>query len=365
MQYLWILVWLMLGTAFAQSVAPPKPAPQHKPAVVDDDDDDDDAGANAAAPVSKLPPRTAVITIKGVCDRKVVKPAAGAKAGEATVKTQCDTVVSRKDFEELADALQPGMAAAKRQQLGDAYSKFLVMAHEASKRGLDKGTHFQELMEFSRVQILTQELDRYLQNEAAKISDADVSDFYAKSPALFERASMQRIFVPHSRRTPPAGDAAGVSTNDAMKLEADSLRARAAAGEDFEPLQKEAFAAAGLKGTSSTSMSAVGRSNLPAAHAAVFALKPGEISEVIGDSTGFYVYKMGSKQTLPLEQVKDEVAETLRARRMTELTRSAQGSATIELNEAYFAPADAARETTSKVSKNVGEAGGPLPAKGR
>jgi hypothetical protein len=236
------------------------------------------------------------------------------------------------------------------------------MARQATKQGLDKEERFQELVEFSRLQILTQELDRYLQKEAAKISDSDVSDFYGKNPELFERASLQRIFVPHSRQAQPGANA---GAGDAMKLEAESLRARAAAGEDFEPLQQEAFAAAGLKGTSATSMGAVRRSNLPAAHAVVFALKPGDVSEVISDSTGFYVYKMVSKELLPLAQVKDEAAEALRGQRMKDLTRSVQESASVELNEAYFAPADASGEATSKVSTNVGKPESALHAQRR
>lgn len=123
-----------------------------------------------------------------------------------------------------------------------------------------------------------------------------------------------------------------------MRLEAESIRARAAAGEDFEPLQREAFATAGLKGTSSTDMGTVRRSSLPPSHAGIFELKPGEVSEVISDSTGNYVYRMGGKSKIPFEQVKAEIAETLRAQRLNKLTHSIQGTSTVELNDAYFAP---------------------------
>jgi hypothetical protein len=59
---------------------------------------------------------------------------------------------------------------------------------------------------------------------------------------------------------------------------AESLRARAAAGEDFAKLQKEAFEAAGMKMDSPTvTMPKVRRTGLPPAHAAVFDLKVGEV----------------------------------------------------------------------------------------
>ena len=57
---------------------------------------------------------------------------------------------------------------------------------------------------------------------------------------------------------------------------ADTLRARAAAGEDFMKLQKEAFETAGMKIESPTvNLPTIRRTGLPPAHAAVFDLKIG------------------------------------------------------------------------------------------
>ena len=43
-------------------------------------------------------------------------------------------------------------------------------------------------------------------------------------------------------------------------------------------------------------------------------LKPGEVSEVISDpNSGHYIYKMVSKETLPLEAVKPEIRNTISA----------------------------------------------------
>ena len=338
----WILCLLVLGTAFAQVAAPPR-TPQQKPSVSDEDDDDD-----APAPpgvVSTLPAQTPVITIKGICDRQPSKPASGAKEGRSARSGSCATVVTRAEFERLTAALQPGMPTSKKLQLGEAYSKFIVTAHEARKRGLDKSADVELMIEFARLQILTEKLNRTLQNEAARISDKDVSDYYRKSIVTFEQATLQRIFIPRTTRLEQAANdgkaenkKAEPMAGDVMKQEADSIYARAVAGEAFEQLQKEAFATAGVKGTSSTNMGSVRRSTLPPAHAAVFELKPGEVSQVISDSTGHYVYRMVSKAVLPLEQVKNEISETVQGRRMSELAHGIQETSTIELNDAYFTP---------------------------
>ena len=51
--------------------------------------------------------------------------------GAAKPKGACKTVVTRAQFEEIANALQSNMNAATKKRLADIYPKMLVMAHEA------------------------------------------------------------------------------------------------------------------------------------------------------------------------------------------------------------------------------------------
>ena len=121
---------------------------------------------------------------------------------------------------------------------------------------------------------------------------------------------------------------------------AESLRERAAAGEDFAKLQKEAVEAAGMKMDSPTvTMPKVRRTGLPPAHAAVFDLKAGEVSQVITDNGGHYVYKVESKEVLPLDQVKEEIRNTLKNLKMKDTMEAYTNSYHAETNEAYFGPA--------------------------
>ena len=124
-----------------------------------------------------------------------------------------------------------------------------------------------------------------------------------------------------------------------MKKEADKLHARAAAGESFTKLQAEAFTVAGLKTKApSVKMGKVRRSGLPPAHASVMDLKTGEISSVLSDQSGYFIYKVGAKETEPLDKVKDEIRATLRSQRMQDQMRALQQSATPVLDDAYFGP---------------------------
>jgi len=294
----------------------------------------------APAPSEKVPakvgPHDTVLTIKGVC-------ADSSKPGD-----ECKTVIDKEQFEKLAEALQPNMNAALRRQLANAYSRMLVMSAAAEKRGLDKQPIFDERMRFDRMQVLSQLLNRSLQEEAAKISDSDLESYYNKNAAAYEEGSFVRIFVPANQQIvnpkpntksegtkpqPKAGE-------EAMKKIADGLRARAANGEDFDKLQKEAFVAAGMTwAPPTTQMEKVRRTTLPPAHTAALDLKPGQVSEPISDASGHYIYKLLSKQTLPLDSVKQEIRSALSAQRYRDAMQPFRTGNAAELNDAYFGPA--------------------------
>jgi hypothetical protein len=121
---------------------------------------------------------------------------------------------------------------------------------------------------------------------------------------------------------------------------AEDLRARAVAGEDLAKLQKEAFDAAGMKIDNPTvNLPSVRRTGLPPGHAAVFELKAGEVSQVINDSGGHYIYKVKGKEKLTLDQVKTEIHSTLQNERTREMMDKVNKSFKVETNEAYFGPA--------------------------
>jgi hypothetical protein len=80
------------------------------------------------------------------------------------------------------------------------------------------------------------------------------------------------------------------------------------------------------------------RTGLPPAHAAVFDLKPGEVSRVISDTGGHYIYKVNSKDQVPQDQVKDEIKATLQNQRTRDAMDKYQNSFQVETNEMYFGP---------------------------
>jgi len=322
----------------ADSTSPPPAAPAQNPAAQSNPQPAAPPAETKAPEAANIPPDGAVITIQGLCDNP---PADKTKASD------CKTVITRAEFEKRVDALAPNMAPPARRQLATRYAMGLVMAHEAHKMGLDQGPRFEELLRVARVQIATQQLGHALQEKATQVPDKDIEDYYRNNSAAYDEASLERILIPKTRQTPTPATKAKLSEAEtkkreqdgeaAMKTKAEALRVRAAAGEPFSKLQDEAYVFAGLKTKPpNPTLGKVRRGNLPPSHIAVMDLKPGAVSALISDPSGFFIYKMGEKGTVPLSQVREEIRGTLQAKRMQDSMQTLQQSATPELNEKYF-----------------------------
>jgi hypothetical protein len=387
MRMRWLLCAL-LGTLVWGQGAPGTPPPAQPGPVPG-------MGApQAAAPdtSASVPATAAVLTVKGVCAPRP-KPAASVTGATAktttTAKTaaasagECKTVITKEEFERLLKGVSPNPSPQVKKQLESVLPRFIAMSSQAQKEGLDKTPEFQEMMKFAKMQILSQELTRKIQQQAAEVPDTEVEDYYKSHPEAFEQFTLERLFVPRTKQIQSDtkdADANEKLTDDqkkakeaedkakqdeaeqAMTKMADDLRTRAAAGEDFQTLQKEAFTAAGMKIESPTvKLPSVRRTGLPVAHAGVFDLKPGDVSQVINDSGGHYIYKLESKTEIPLEQAKQEIHNTLVNQHMREMMDKVNSSFTPDPNEAYFGPAGATPPMQQHLPNRLPQVRQPAP----
>ena len=311
-----------------------------------------------------LPADAVVLTIKGLCPEVAAENTALTKP--SSDPAACQTVITKAQFEELTNAIHPNMPPTTKRQLAVSYPRLLAMAHEAEQRGLEQKTHYKEMIAFARLQILSQDLVREIQEEASEISEKDVENYYTQNKANFETATLERITVPNIRQNqtssarPVAQDSVSQDPasqdksreekdKQAMKAEAESLRGRAAAGEDFGKLQKDAYTFAGLTTPPPlVTIPKARKSSLPAAHASVLDLKAGEVSEVISDPGGFYIYKVVSKETEPQSEAENEIRKILTSERARSMLQTVQDSITTELNPSYFGPASGKHHAASQ-----------------
>ena len=357
----WVLCVLAGALAWGQT-APGGPPPQSSraPGAGAMNAQAEEAGKETDTSAS-VPPSAPVITIDGICDTPAKTTAGAAAKPAAPAKTAaagCKTVITKAQFDAMANNLAPNITPQLKKQLAAVLPRLMAMADEARKQGLENTPQYKERVKFNRMQILAQELQQKLQEQAAKVPEADIEKYYKDHPEMFEQASVERVFVPRMKQIEPeklqdekeakAGEQEQKEAAEKTKQEegekamtklADDLRARAAAGEDFLKLQKEAFEAAGMKIESPTvTLPNIRRSGLPPAHTGVFDLKPGEVSQVISDSGGHYIYKLVSKNEMTLDQAKTEIQRKLQTERMKDEMDKLNNSFKVETNEAYFGP---------------------------
>ena len=324
---------LLASALWAQQEPPSAPATdsrahQAKAASDDDQQSPPSTGANVA-------PKTPVITIKGLCS-SVVESAPG----------NCETQISRADFERLVDAILPSHQQAKVRQLASSYPDLLALSQEADARGLDKDPRVQARLAFARLQILSQELLRRLDEEAAKLPQNEIEDYYHSHPAEYETATFERIFVPLRKRltsspdekiTPKDLETRQQKSELEMTQVAEKLRTRATGGENFFTLQKDSYAAADMSDVPpNPSLGQLRRNGLPPGHDGAFDLKPGEVSWVITDSTGHYIYKLDTRQVEPFEKVKERIERSLKRERKEKAVQTIEQRITTTLNPDYF-----------------------------
>jgi len=292
-------------------------------------------GGQGTSPAANIAPDAAVLTIKGLCTD-------ASNAATRSSNPGCETIITRDQFEKLVEVLHAEKDSQTRLQLATAYPQLLVLAHEAERRGVDKEARFQERLRFARVQILSQELTRELREETARVSEKDIADYYRENSGEFEEVTVERIVIPNRpQKDLPNAEAGGKPAEDAMTTEAELLHTRAVQGESFTKLQKDAYDFAGASGDSEPNpkMDKMRRRGLPLTHASVFDLKPGQVSAVISDATGHYIYKVDAKEVAPLDRVKQEIIIVLRRQQMQNAMQAIQRPFTTDVNKTYFGEA--------------------------
>ncbi len=271
----------------------------------------------------KVSAKEPVLSLEGYCE-----PASHPKP--------CRTEISRSEFEELAEAASANEGPAKS-QFAAFYSKFTLLAREAEKRGMDKNPVFRRKLAISRLQLLGQVLIQDLQAKSEEFASGELEKFFQDNPAKFEQAELLRIHIPWTKFSGPLNSVQQPVNESApeMKALAASTLARARAGADFEALEKEVLGTANLNEESAVNLGKMARNHLRRSHQTVFDLKPGEISPLFEEhADGYYIYKMGARQTPPFDSVKADVAAIYAKQRLDAWIDNITTGVT--LNEQYF-----------------------------
>jgi len=271
-----------------------------------------------------LPPDTPVVTLDGVCDQVRKGTAAG-----------CKTVITRAQMDSLISALEPDASPMSRRQFAINYARLLAASGVGERRHLDKdpavANELRIQQKIVRMQVLANTLYQRIEAQAANVSTSEIEKYYTDHQANFEQGEVRRLSVPKPAPTTTVQDA------PAWKAKADELRVRAAAGEDFDQLAKDAYRDLGIKAMPpTTKLNMVRRNNLRPEEEVVFDLKPGDVSQVLELMGTFVILKLESKQAISMEAARQEINAILRREHTQQELRNATQSAKAQFNLKYL-----------------------------
>ncbi|HEV3317213.1 MAG TPA: peptidylprolyl isomerase [Candidatus Angelobacter sp.] len=277
----------------------------------------------------------AVITIQGLCSAPARQAASAAAATPS-----CTTVITKAQFEDLLNTINPThqpIPQAQRQQLAQRYVDLLIFADAARKAGTENKPQFQQALRIQRLAILQQIFLQDLEEKYKTPDQQEVETYYKDNLSKFDEVKLHRILIPKAN---PSGQANKEEYEKKAPQVANDIRERAAKGEDVDKLQKDAYEALGITNPPpSTDLGKRKRGMFPPQEDQdIFALKSGEVTKVEPGNSGFVIYKVDVRETIPLEQVKDEISRNLSQQKLKSKVDSIKASVHPDFNKEYFVP---------------------------
>jgi hypothetical protein len=239
-------------------------------------------------------------------------------------------------MDSLINTLDPNAPPMYRRQFAINYARLLAASGVAERRHLDKdpavANELQIQQKIVRMQVLANTLYQQMEVRAANVSTSEIEKYYTDHQADFEQGEVRRFSIPK-----PAPTTAQTQDEPAWRAKADELRARAAAGDDFDQLQKDAYEELGIKATPPpTKLNMVRRLSLRPGEGIVFDLKPGDVSQVLDSEGTFVILKLESKQSISMEAARQEIQSVLRRERTQQELRNATQNAKAQFNLKYL-----------------------------
>ncbi len=283
-------------------------------------------------PLTDVPENATVITLHGLCS---------SDAANASDPKTCAMTISRDQFEDVLSAVSLGgqvFTAGSIRNVADTYVQNLVLADAAIKSGVDKDPRVQKLLELVRARTLAEAYRHAAEEKYRNPPPDEIEKYYRANLSRYQAVKTERILIPKFNPKAPK-DEAFLKKAETLARE---LRERAAQGEPADKLQNEAFIKLGIPAPAFLPENGLRRRAsfpVPDIEHDVFTLKPGEVTKVENEASGFTIYRLITKDTWTVEQVRGEIVRDIFRQKMEADVKGTLQSVQSDLNQQYFAPA--------------------------
>ena len=285
-----------------------------------------------------IPPTQPVITVRGLC---LAETGPAAKAAVPSTK-DCVITVTKEQFDTLLKAFNPNnqpMPPATRRQVAQAYVELLIFSEAAKAAGVENSPSFAEVMRVLRLKTLSDIYRTQLTEQFRNPSPEEMEAYYKENQSKFEGAKLSRVYIPKNDPDPKATAEQKQAFEAKAKQVSDDIQARAGKGEAPDKLEKEAYTTLGIGGTPpTTDLSTARRGMFPAKlDQDIFSHKAGDVFRA-DDANGFLIYRVDSRETMPMDSVKEEISREIFRRKMEEKQKELTGPVQTNYDESYFGP---------------------------
>jgi peptidyl-prolyl cis-trans isomerase C len=278
-----------------------------------------------------------------------------------------DTVVARLNGKpvtaaELSQILQANPPEVQKNLLKDPNEFLLQMgliqelAAGAEKEQLDQKTPTKEALDQLQLQFIAARKQILAQAQITSVVDSipvtsdDQKKFYEANHDKYTQAKVKMLFVSFQSSPSPQTDpkAKKALTEAEAKAKIEKLLVDLRAGHaDFVKLVKENSDDAesvARDGDFGQPIAASDKAIPAEISKAIFALKPGQISDPLRQKTGYYLFRLDELGTQPFEQVRDDIFMEIRTARFNDWHEKLKKSVTVKIeNEDFFKAAAAAK----------------------
>ncbi len=248
-------------------------------------------------------------------------------------------------FESFLNGLPPQMKLNfenNKREFLNQYALMMRLAAMAADKKLEQRSPYKEQLEWARTQVLMQAvISDY--SDSLKISQEDSKAFYDANGERWTRAVVKAIYIPFGQSAQQPGSLPAQPLTEAEALaKIESIRKQLGKGADFVQLVRE-HSRDPESVANNGDFGAISRAdNIPdTMKKALFSLQPGQVSEPVRQSGGYYLFRLERFDARPFEEVRGDISNELKEVRFKEWFEKVRSSVEIRLHDQeYFSPRD-------------------------
>jgi peptidyl-prolyl cis-trans isomerase C len=266
-------------------------------------------------------------------------PAGGADPVAVVIDGKPYTV---SQLERMAKALPEGATKSfynDKKAFLEQFALMLKLAELAEKSGVDKESPHAERLAYNRTLYLAQTMFGK-QGSLKSVTTDDLQKYYAAHKAELGQAKVKVIYIAFNNNPLPSNDpkAKKPLTDQEAEKKASDLVKQLRGGADFVKLVKEYSDDEDSRSKDGEFPAIKPKDNSvpPAIKAAIFALKPGQVTDPIRQANGFYVFRLDELVAPPFDDVRNEMMEAIQQQRLREWVDSIKKGITIQFKDEQY-----------------------------